>query len=47
MLRDAGADIYDEWVNHEIPFNDPKVADGARQRRQHPEEPEVRQRRLR
>jgi alpha-glucoside transport system substrate-binding protein len=25
MLRTAGADIYDQWVNHEIPFNDPAV----------------------
>ena len=27
MLRDAGPDIYDQWVNHEIPFNDPPVAE--------------------
>jgi alpha-glucoside transport system substrate-binding protein len=27
MLRDVGADVYDQWVNHEIPFNDPQVAD--------------------
>ncbi len=26
MLRDNGADVYDQWVNHEIPFNDPQVA---------------------
>ena len=26
MLRDNGADVYDQWVKHEIPFNDPKVA---------------------
>ncbi len=26
MLRDAGADVYDQWVEHTIPFNDPKVA---------------------
>jgi alpha-glucoside transport system substrate-binding protein len=26
MLRDNGADVYDQWVNHDIPFNDPKVA---------------------
>ena len=32
MLRDAGPDVYDQWVNHEIPFNDPQVADGARPR---------------
>lgn len=25
MLRFAGADVYDQWVNHEIPFNDPQV----------------------
>jgi len=27
VLRDAGADAYDQWVNHEIPFNDPKIVD--------------------
>ena len=26
MLRTAGPDVYDQWVNHEIPFNDPQVA---------------------
>lgn len=25
MLRTAGADVYDQWVTHEIPFNDPAV----------------------
>lgn len=25
MLRTAGADVYDQWVAHEIPFNDPAV----------------------
>ena len=25
MLRVNGPDVYDQWVNHEIPFNDPKV----------------------
>ena len=25
MLRMWGPDVYDQWVNHEIPFNDPKV----------------------
>lgn len=25
MLRDVGPDVYDQWVNHEIPFNDPQV----------------------
>jgi alpha-glucoside transport system substrate-binding protein len=27
MLRTAGPDVYDKWVKHEIPFNDPQVAD--------------------
>ena len=25
MLRDVGPDAYDQWVAHEIPFNDPQV----------------------
>lgn len=25
MLRVHGPEVYDQWVNHEIPFNDPKV----------------------
>ena len=25
MLRLYGPDVYDQWVNHEIPFDDPKV----------------------
>jgi len=25
MLRTAGPDVYDKWVNHTIPFNDPSV----------------------
>ncbi|QIK82272.1 ABC transporter substrate-binding protein [Sanguibacter sp. HDW7] len=25
MLRTAGPDVYDKWVSHEIPFNDPQV----------------------
>ena len=25
MLRTAGPDVYDQWVNHEIPFNDQSV----------------------
>ena len=29
MLRLEGEDVYDQWVNHEIPFNDPKVAEVA------------------
>ncbi|GGL22772.1 carbohydrate ABC transporter substrate-binding protein [Phycicoccus endophyticus] len=27
MLRTAGAETYDKWVNHEIPFNDASVAE--------------------
>ena len=27
MLRFAGPEVYDQWVNHEIPFNDPAVAE--------------------
>ena len=27
LLRDAGPDVYDQWVNHEIPFNDDAVAE--------------------
>jgi alpha-glucoside transport system substrate-binding protein len=26
MVRTAGADVYNQWSNHEIPFNDPAVA---------------------
>ena len=26
LLRAAGPDVYDQWVTHEIPFNDPQVA---------------------
>lgn len=25
VLRSAGPDVYDQWVNHEIPFNDPQI----------------------
>jgi alpha-glucoside transport system substrate-binding protein len=25
MLRINGEDVYDQWINHEIPFNDPQV----------------------
>jgi alpha-glucoside transport system substrate-binding protein len=25
VLRQAGADVYDQWVNHDIPFNDPAI----------------------
>ena len=27
MLRTAGPEVYDQWVSHEIPFNDPQVAE--------------------
>ncbi len=27
ILRDAGPDVYDQWVNHEIPFNDPAIVE--------------------
>ncbi|MCL8027141.1 ABC transporter substrate-binding protein [Nocardioides bruguierae] len=27
ILRDQGADYYDQWVNHEVPFNDAGVAE--------------------
>jgi alpha-glucoside transport system substrate-binding protein len=27
MLINYGGDVYDQWVNHEIPFNDPQVLD--------------------
>jgi alpha-glucoside transport system substrate-binding protein len=26
MLREAGPEVYDQWTNHEIPFNSPEVA---------------------
>ncbi|HVF33300.1 MAG TPA: ABC transporter substrate-binding protein [Acidimicrobiales bacterium] len=29
MLRMHGPEVYDQWVAHEIPFNDPKVAEAA------------------
>ena len=29
MLRTAGVDVYDQWVNHEIPFNDEAVLTAA------------------
>lgn len=27
VLRDAGPDVYDQWVNHEIPFNDSAIVE--------------------
>lgn len=29
MLRLHGEDVYDQWLNHEIPFNDPRVLEVA------------------
>ncbi len=29
MLRLKGPEVYDQWVNHEIPFNDPQVEEVA------------------
>jgi alpha-glucoside transport system substrate-binding protein len=29
MLRTGGTDVYDQWVNHDIPFNDPAVLNAA------------------
>lgn len=28
LLRTAGADVYDQWVAHETPFNDPAIVEG-------------------
>ncbi len=27
VLRTAGPEVYDQWVTHEIPFNDPQIVD--------------------
>lgn len=27
VLRQAGPEVYDQWVNHEIPFNDPQITE--------------------
>ncbi|WP_144720848.1 ABC transporter substrate-binding protein [Agrococcus jejuensis] len=27
VLRTAGADVYDQWTSHEIPFDDPQIVD--------------------
>lgn len=29
VLRDQGPDVYDQWVNHTIPFNDPRIVSAA------------------
>ncbi len=31
MVINYGSDVYNQWVNHEIPFNDPQVADVLQQ----------------
>jgi alpha-glucoside transport system substrate-binding protein len=31
LLRTAGPDVYDQWVNHDIAFNDPQVVDALDQ----------------
>ena len=27
MLRNSGPEVYDQWVTHEIPFNDPQIVE--------------------
>ncbi len=27
VLRQSGGDVYDQWVNHEIPFDDPQITE--------------------
>jgi len=27
VLRQSGADVYDQWINHEIPFDDPAIVE--------------------
>lgn len=29
LLRTVGGDVYDQWVSHEIPFNDPQIIEAA------------------
>jgi len=29
VLRTAGPEVYDQWVNHEIPFDDPQIVEAA------------------
>ncbi|MGL5857788.1 MAG: ABC transporter substrate-binding protein [Angustibacter sp.] len=31
LLRTAGPEVYDQWVKHEIPFNDPQIAEAMDQ----------------
>ena len=44
MLRTAGPEVYDQWVNHEIPFNDPQVVEAADAVGRVPQEPGLRER---
>ena len=41
MLRINGPEVYDQWVNHEIPFNDPQVKAVADAVGAYPEEPRL------
>ena len=45
MLRINGPEVYDQWVNHEIPFNDPKVKAVADAVGSYPQEPRLHGRR--
>ncbi|GAA4427973.1 ABC transporter substrate-binding protein [Georgenia halophila] len=29
VLRTGGGEVYDQWVNHEIPFNDPQIVEAV------------------
>jgi alpha-glucoside transport system substrate-binding protein len=31
VLRTAGPEVYDQWVTHEIPFNDPQIVEAMQQ----------------
>ena len=31
VLRQHGGDVYDQWVTHEIPFNDPQIVEAMQQ----------------
>ena len=47
MLRKYGPDVYDQWTSPQHPVQRPQGRRRAEDRRLHPEEPEVRQRRHR
>ncbi len=32
VLRQAGPDVYDQWIAHKVKFADPPIADGTRRR---------------